>query len=281
MKIEDKDKTVLITGCSSGIGYCVASGLRERGYRVFATSRRADSVQALINEGFESLQLDLDDSDSINNAVDEILRRTNGKLFALFNNGAFGLAGAIEDLSRDAIRAQFETNVFGWLELTNRVIPVMRQQGYGRIMQNSSILGLIALSYRGAYNASKYAIEGISDTLRLELRDTNIHISLIEPGPITSLFRSNSVKAMEKYIDIDNSYHSKKYHAVLTRLNKKGPAVPFTLPPDAVLDKVVHALESTRPKARYYVTVPTYLFGYLKRLLSTRALDYLLNKVGN
>lgn len=279
MNIEDK--TVLITGCSSGIGYCVASGLRDRGYRVIATARRADSVLSLIDEGFECLQLDLDDSDSINNAVDEILNRTGGKLYALFNNGAFGLAGAIEDLTRDAIRAQFETNVFGWLELTNRLIPVMRQQGYGRIIQNSSILGLIALSYRGAYNASKFAIEGISDTLRLELRDTNIHISLIEPGPITSQFRSNSVIAMTKYIDIDKSVHSKEYNAVLTRLNTIGPAVPFTLPPEAVLDKVVHALESTRPKARYYVTVPTYLFGYLKRILSTRALDYLLNKVGN
>ena len=191
MNVNPNDKTVLITGCSSGIGYCVAHGLRHRGYRVIATARRSESVQSLLDEGFESLPLDLDDSNSINDAVDEILKRTDGKLYALFNNGAFGLAAAVEDLSRDALRAQFETNVFGWMELTNRLIPVMRKQGYGRIIQNSSILGLIALSYRGAYNASKFAIEGLSDTLRLELRDTNIYIALIEPGPILSQFRNN------------------------------------------------------------------------------------------
>lgn len=281
MKVNPDEKTVLITGCSSGIGYCVASGLRDRGYRVIATARREESVQLLLDEGFECLQLDLDDSNSINNAVDEILKRTDNHLYALFNNGAFGLAGAVEDLTRAALRAQFETNVFGWMELTNRLIPVMRKQGYGRIIQNSSILGLVALSYRGAYNASKFAIEGFSDTLRLELRDTDIYISLIEPGPILSEFRSNSVKALVEHVDIENSVHSEKYNAVLKRLKKEGPAVPFTLPAEAVLDKVIHALESTRPKARYYVTFPTYLFGYLKRLLSTRALDFLLSKVGN
>lgn len=258
----------------------MAKGLQNRGYRVFATARREESVTALNNEGFESLLLDLDDSDSIRHAVGEILNRTNGKLYGLFNNGAFGLVGAVEDLSREAMRAQFETNFFGWLELTNLLIPVMRKQGFGRIIQNSSVLGLVALPFRGAYNASKYAIEGLSDTLRLELRNTNIHISIIEPGPILSQFRTNSVKAMEIYIDIENSIYSEKYKNILKRLNTKGPAVPFTLPPDAVLDKVIHALESKRPKARYYVTFPTYLFGYLKRLLSTRQLDSLLIKAG-
>ena len=274
-------KTILITGCSTGIGYCVAKGLKNRGYRVFATARRKESVAVLTEEGFESLLLDLDDSDSIRHAVDEILKRTNGEIYGLFNNGAFGLAGAVEDLSRDAIRAQFETNFFGWLELTNLIIPVMRQQGYGRIIQNSSVLGIVALQFRGAYNASKFAIEGISDTLRLELRNTDIHVSLIEPGPIMSEFRSNSLKAMQDHIDIKNSIYSEKYKNVLKRLNTKGPAVPFTLPPEAVLDKVIHALESRKPKARYYVTFPTYLFAYLKRLLSTRQLDSLLFKAGN
>jgi len=274
-------KTILITGCSTGIGYCVAKGLKNRGYRVFATARRKESVAALTEEGFESLLLDLDDSNSIRHAVDEILKRTNGEIYGLFNNGAFGLAGAVEDLSRDAIRAQFETNFFGWLELTNLIIPVMRQQGYGRIIQNSSVLGIVALQFRGAYNASKFAIEGISDTLRLELRNTDIHVCLIEPGPIMSEFRSNSLKAMQAHIDIENSIYSEKYKNVLKRLNTKGPAVPFTLPPEAVLDKVIHALESRKPKARYYVTFPTYLFGYLKRLLSTRQLDRLLLKAGS
>lgn len=264
-------KTVLITGCSSGIGYCAAKGLQARGYRVFATARRRDSIEKLLAEGLESFRLDLNDSNSIHFAFEEVMRRTGGELYALFNNGAFGLPGAVEDLNRDALRAQFETNVFGWQELTNLAIPVMRKQGYGRIIQNSSVLGFVALPFRGAYNASKYAIEGLSDTLRLELRGSNVYVSLIEPGPISSLFRMNAVKALEKYIDIENSVHREKYQGVLARLNKQGPAVPFTLPPEAVLKRVIHALEASKPQARYYVTVPTYLFGFLKRILSARA----------
>ena len=274
-------KTILITGCSSGIGHCVAKGLHARGYRVFATARKRESVQALLAEGLESFHLNLTDSNTINFAFEEVMRRTEGELYALFNNGAFGLPGAVEDLSRDALRAQFETNVFGWQELTNLVIPVMRRQGYGRIIQNSSVLGFVALPFRGAYNASKYAIEGLSDTLRLELRGSNIHVSLIEPGPIKSQFRVNAVKALSKYIDTANSFHRERYQGVLNRLNKPGPAVPFTLPPEAVLERVIHALEARKPHARYYVTFPTHLFGILKRILSTRALDVLLAKSGN
>ncbi len=273
-------KTVLITGCSSGIGYCVAHGLKRRGYRVIATARREDSVKQLLGEGFESLQLDLSDSDSIQQAFKEVMRLTQGKLYALFNNGAFGLPGAVEDLTRETLKYQFETNVFGWLELTNLVIPVMRKQGFGRIIQNSSILGFVAMPFRGAYNASKYAIEGLSDTLRLELKDTNIFISLIEPGPITSQFRANAVKAMQQHIDIENSVFRENYLGVLERLNKKGPAAPFTEPPEAVLKRVIYALESKKPKPRYYVTFPTYLFAALKRLLSHRQLDKLLAKAG-
>lgn len=274
-------KTILITGCSSGIGYCVAKGLHARGYRVFATARRRNSVEMLLAEGLESFHLNLTDSNSINFAFEEVMRRTDGELYALFNNGAYGLPGAVEDLSRDALREQFETNVFGWQELTNLVVPVMRRQGYGRIIQNSSVLGLVSLPFRGAYNASKYAIEGLSDTLRLELRGSNIHVSLIEPGPIASQFRMNAVKALAKFIDVENSFHREKYEGVLKRLNKQGPAVPFTLPPEAVLKRVIHALEAPKPQPRYYVTFPTYLFGFLKRILSTRAMDVLLAKSGN
>ncbi|MER0202447.1 short-subunit dehydrogenase [Nitrosomonas oligotropha] len=274
-------KTILITGCSSGIGYCAAKGLQERGYRVFATARKRSSVEKLLAEGLESFRLDLNDSNSIHFAFEEVMRRTGGELYALFNNGAYGLPGAVEDLNRDALRAQFETNVFGWQELTNLVIPIMRRQGYGRIIQNSSVLGFVALPFRGAYNASKYAIEGLSDTLRLELKGSNVYVSLIEPGPIASQFRTNAVQALQKYIDIENSFHREKYQGVLSRLNKPGPAVPFTLPPEAVLKRVIHALEAEKPQARYYVTVPTYLFGILKRILSTRALDVLLAKSGN
>jgi len=273
------DKSILITGCSSGIGLCVAEGLKTRGYRVFATARKETDAQQLRADGFESLRLDLADSDSITAAVDEILARTNGTLDALFNNGAYGQPGAVEDLSRDALRAQFETNLFGWHELTNQILPVMRRQGHGRIIQNSSVLGFVALRYRGAYNASKYALEGLSDTLRLELAGTDIHVSLIEPGPVTSRFRENAFKAYQENIDPDNSIHRDKYLAMEARLKTEGPVVPFTLPPEAVLKKVIHALESRRPRARYYVTFPTYLFGFLKRVLSTRLLDKVLNRV--
>jgi len=256
--------------------------LQARGYRVFATVRKQADVEMLEKEGLESFHLDLTDSNSIHFAFEETLRRSNGELYALFNNGAFGLPGAVEDLSRDALREQFETNVFGWQELTNLAIPVMRRQGYGRIIQNSSVLGLVSLPFRGAYNASKYAIEGLSDTMRLELRGTNIYVSLIEPGPITSRFRANSMNALLKYINIENSVHREKYQGVLNRLNKPGPAaVPFTLPPESVLDRVIHALESKRPQPHYYVTFPTYLFGTLKRILPTRALDYILAKSGS
>ena len=274
------NKSILITGCSSGIGLCVAEGLKQQGYRVFATARAAADVDMLKNKGFESFQLDLTDSASINSAVDAILKLTNGRLDALFNNGAYGLPGAVEDLSRDALRVQFETNVFGWIELTNRIIPVMRQQDYGRIIMNSSVLGFAAMAYRGAYNASKFAIEGFTDTMRLELKETNIQLSLIEPGPISSKFRQNAKKAFDQFIDVENSVHKEQYEAMERRLNKPGPAAPFTLPPEAVLKRVIHALESGNAKARYYVTVPTYLFGYLKRILTTGMMDKILAKAG-
>jgi len=272
-------KSILITGCSTGIGLCVAQGLQQRGYRVFATARKKDDVLKLKEMGLESLLLDLNDFLSIKNAVQEIQHRTGGTLGALFNNGAYGQAGAIEDLTTDALRQQFETNVFGWHELTKLVLPIMLEQGYGRIIQNSSVLGFVALKFRGAYAASKYAIEGLTDTLRQELIGTNIYVSLIEPGPIESQFRANSFVAYKKNINKEISRFKSEYEKTEERLSKAGPAVPFTLPPEAVLKKVIHALESKKPKPRYYVTFPTYLFGYLKRFLSTRLMDKLLNKV--
>jgi NAD(P)-dependent dehydrogenase (short-subunit alcohol dehydrogenase family) len=273
-------KSVLITGCSSGIGLSVAEGLKDRGYRVFATARQAIDAERLAAAGFESRQLDLADPASIQTAMDDILDRTGNTLDALFNNGAYGQPGAVEDLSREVLRQQFETNLFGWHELTNLVIPVMRRQGHGRIIQNSSVLGFVALRYRGAYNASKFALEGLTDTLRLELAGSGIHISLIEPGPIASRFRENAFKAYQRNIKPEGSPHQDMYRQMEQRLTTQGPAVPFTLPPEAVLKKVIHALESNRPRARYYVTFPTYLFGFLKRVLSDRLLDKVLNKVG-
>ncbi|MGI9302232.1 MAG: SDR family oxidoreductase [Gammaproteobacteria bacterium] len=271
-----KERSVLITGCSSGIGRCAALGLKERGYRVFASARRADDVAALQATGLEALPLDLADSDSIANAVDTVLGQTGNRLYALFNNGAYGQPGAVEDLSREALREQFETNLFGTHELTRRVIPVMRAQGCGRLVQNNSILGLVALQYRGAYNASKFALQGLTDTLRLELHGSGIHVCSIEPGPIESRFRANSYKAYRKHIDPDNSVHRDKYRAMEERLRKEGAAVPFTLPADAVLKKVIKALESPRPRAHYYVTAPTYLFASLKRVLPTGLMDKLV-----
>jgi NAD(P)-dependent dehydrogenase (short-subunit alcohol dehydrogenase family) len=272
-------KTILITGCSTGIGYTTAKILNNRGHTVIATARKADDVVRLQAEGFTALRLDLADSDSIRQAVEQTLELTGGKLDALFNNGAFGQPGAVEDLSREVLRFQFETNLFGTHELTNRIIPVMRQQGQGRIIYNSSVLGLVALTYRGAYNASKFALEGLADTLRLELRGTGIEISLIEPGPILSRFRDNSFALYKRNIDAQSSVHRDQYEAMEARLQKEGAAVPFTLPAEAVTEKVVHALEAKRPKIRYYVTFPTYLFGTLKRLLPHSLLDKLLSKV--
>ncbi|MFZ5622589.1 MAG: SDR family oxidoreductase [Pseudomonadota bacterium] len=275
----DSQKAILITGCSSGIGHFAAHGLKARGYRVFATARRPEDVERLRTEGLESLQLDLDSPASIEAAVGQILERTAERLYGLFNNGGYGQPGAVEDLPRDAIRAQFETNVFGSIDLTNRVIPVMRAQGAGRIVQNSSLLGLVALPYRGAYNASKYALEGFYDTLRLELHGSGVQVSLIEPGPITSRFRANAHAMYRRHIDVEHSVHRDTYRAMERRLTRPGPAAPFTLGPEAVLAKLVHALESPRARARYPVTVPTRFFAGARRVLPVRALDWVLRRI--
>jgi NAD(P)-dependent dehydrogenase (short-subunit alcohol dehydrogenase family) len=231
--------------------------------------------------GLESLALDLDVSASIRAAVGEVLKRTGGELYALINNGAYGQPGAVEDLTRDTLRRQFETNVFGTQELTNLVLPAMRARNEGRIVQISSLLGVVCLAYRGAYNASKFALEALSDTLRLELRDTRIFVSLVEPGPIKSRFRDNAYAAFKANIDVAHSAHREKYAAMISRLEGRAGALPFTLPADAVLAKVLHALEAARPRIRYPVTVPTHLFAALKRLLPYRALDWVAAAVSN
>lgn len=272
-------QVVLVTGCSSGIGYCVAKGLMNRGYTVFATARTAGDIARLQSDRLNTLYLDLDDSNSIQHCVAELLERSGGRIDVLFNNAAYGQPGAIEDLARHTLRAQLETNLLGTMELTNLIIPTMRKQQFGRIIQNSSVLGLISLPYRGAYNTSKYALEGLTDTLRLELRGSGISVSLIEPGPIESQFRANAFNAYKKNIDPQKSVHRDTYLAMARRLEKIGPVAPFTLPADAVLKKVIHAIESPKPKVRYYVTFPTYLFAILKRVLPHRALDWFLMKV--
>jgi len=269
-------RSILITGCSSGIGHHVAQGLKARGWRVFATARKAGDVERLQAEGLEALTLDLEQPASIRAAVETVLARTGGTLDALFNNAGYGQPGAVEDLSRELLRRQFETNLFGLVELTNRVIPIMRRQGHGRILQCSSVLGISALPYRGAYVASKYALEGISDTLRMELRGSGISVCLIEPGPIASRFRDNSYRAFKANIEPRGSAHERDYVALERRLRGEQGGSRFKRGPEAVLKKVIHALESPRPRIRYPVTAPTYFFGVMRRLLPDRMLDWVL-----
>lgn len=274
-------KTILVTGASSGIGYHCAKALQADGYHVIASCRHLQDVSRLQAEGLTCVQLDLNYSNSIQWAVKQTLELSQGKIYALFNNGAYGQPGAVEDLTRETLRKQFETNLFGWVELTNALLPHMIQQGYGRIIQNSSILGFAAMPMRGAYNASKFALEGITDTLRLELVGTGVHVSLIEPGPILSDFRKNALAALYANVNIQQSRFQENYQHAIERLGKAGPAASFTLGPDAVYKRLKHALENERPKARYYVTFPTYLMGYLKRILSTHVMDKILRGAAN
>ncbi len=273
-------KSILITGCSSGIGYDAAHGLRARGWRVFASCRKPKDCDRLREEGFDSPLIDYSDSASIATGLNEVLETTGGTLDALFNNGAFGLPGAVEDLPTEALRQIFEVNLFGWHELTRLVVPVMRAQESGRIVQNSSGLGLVAIPWRGAYAATKFALEGLSDTLRLELRGSGIKVILIEPGPVTSQFGKNSIQYFEQFIDWKSSPLRARYEATLIdRLYKDNGPDKFELPASAVTAKLVHAVESNRPNARYYVTTPTYIAGILRRFLSTRASDAILSRL--
>lgn len=274
-------KSILITGASTGIGYFAAHHLTQAGYQVIASCRKQEDVARLKAEGITSVQIDLNDSLSIQQGFNQALALTDGNLYALFNNGAYGQPGAVEDLSRAALRDQFETNVFGWCELTNLALPIMLKQGSGRIIQNSSVLGIAAMPLRGAYNASKYAIEGLSDTLRLELQGTGVYVSLVEPGPIRSEFRKNALAALLKNIDVEQSRHKETYQTAINRLGKSTSTTPFTLGPEAVYKRVLHALESKHPQARYYVTAPTYLVGFMKRILPIFLLDKLLQKLGS
>jgi len=269
-------RSVLITGCSTGIGYVTAKLLVARGYRVFATARKQVDVDRLIGEGLNGVTLDLADDASIAAAVDQVLGQTDGRLFALLNNGAYGQAGAVEDLPTDVLRAQFEVNLFGWHELTRRVLPSMRRYAEGRIIQVSSIFGITAFKFKGAYCASKFALEGLTDALRMELAGSGIHVSLIEPGRITTQFRDNAKAALLGSIEVEKSAHKTAYKRMLYGLENPGAEPPFTLPPQAVAKKVVHALESSRPKPRYYVTVPAYGLALLNRLLPVRLMDKVL-----
>lgn len=264
------DKSILITGCSSGIGYHCAHGLKARGWRVIATARKADDIACLRGEGFEVLYLDYTEPDSIAACAEQVLALTDHKLFALFNNGAYAQPGAIEDLAPDILRAQFEANLFGWHDLTCRLLPSMRENNQGRIVNCSSVLGLAALKYRGAYNATKFALEGLTDTLRLELRSTPIRVAAIEPGPITSRFNETALRFFRENIDIENSVHYDAYQKRLEEIAKGGKTTLFTRGPEAVLSKLIHALEHPRPRTHYHVTMGTHFVAMARRLLPQR-----------
>ena len=264
-------ESVLITGCSSGIGLDAAQFLSSQGFQVIASVRQAKDIAMLQDLGIECLQLDLADESSIQAAVDYI-NTHHPQLYGLVNNGAYGQAGAVEDLTREALREQFETNVFGTHELTQKLLPLFRRHNRGRIVQVSSVLGVIALPLRGAYNASKFALEGLTDTQRLELSDTDIKLSLIEPGAIETRFRANAFQYFEKHIDAENSVFKQRYEALRERLNRKENA-RFTLQPRDVSRSIYHALTARNPRIRYRITIPTIIGAKLKRLLSDRMMD--------
>ena len=276
MDKHSKVKSVLITGCSTGIGLCIALGLQKKGYRVFPTVRSSNDLKNLQDLGFEALQLDLSSSESIKAAVFKLFEKTDS-VYALINNGAYGQAGALEDISREAMDKQFQTNVFGWHELTNLILPKMRNLDSGRMIYISSVLGFVAMPFRGSYIASKFAIEGLVATLRLELSNTNIKFSIIQPGPIESKFRQNAYKAFKENVDSSNSHYLDQYQLMIKRL-KSGKNVKFTLPPEAVLKSALHALESSSPKNYYRVTFPTKLFAFLGNILPSKLMDNILNK---
>lgn len=263
----DNRKTIIVTGTSTGIGAHCARALKQDGWRVFATVRREEDRTGLEADGIETFLMDYRDADSIAKLVDDVVARTGGRIDALFNNGAYGQPGAVEDLPVEALRAQFETNLFGWHDLTRRVIPFMRRAGSGRIVQCSSILGLVPYRWRGAYTASKYALEGLSLTLRMELEGSGIFVSLIEPGPITSKFTATALDMIRGNIDVDGSVHAAAYRRELARLDGTGPINKHKLGPEAVYKVLKHALISERPRPHYLVTKPAKQGYFLKKFL--------------
>lgn len=274
------ERTVLITGCASGIGLDAARTLKGRGWRVYATCRKEADCARLRGEGLESFRLDYEDETSVAAAAEEALSRGGGRLDALFNNGAYAIPGFVEDLPRAAMRAIFEANLIGWHDLTRRVLPAMRAQGAGRIVQCSSVLGFAAVRWRGAYVATKFALEGLTDALRMEMRGLPIHVSLIEPGPISTRFNINALAQYERWIDADASPRRGELSAIVARYRENRGASTFELAPAAVTRKLVHALESARPRARYYVTTPTYVVAAMRRLAPRALVEAVMARNG-
>jgi short-subunit dehydrogenase len=272
-------QNILITGCSSGIGLQTAKDLKKNGIKVYASARKQDDVDMLKDLGFNTFLLDVTNPTHIKEALEQIVKN-DSKIDAVFNNAGFGQPGALEDIKTDVLREQFETNVFGLHELTRQVLPYMREQGYGKIIQHSSVLGIISLRFRGAYNASKYAIEGLADTLRLELAGTKISICTINTGPVTSKFRENAIKKFQANVDQENSAYKKEYDTQLNaRLENDKDTTPFNLPASSVASVIQNIMNTDNPKPRYYVTKATHILGFFKRILSTDFLDKILVKI--
>lgn len=267
---------IVITGCSTGIGLETANYLKDKFITVYPTARYEKDVQMLKDLGFEhAMQLDVTKPEMIETVIEKVLE-LEGHIDVWFNNAGYGQPGAIEDITTTTLREQFETNVFGLHECTRQIIPVMRKQGHGKIIQHSSVLGIISLFGRGAYNASKYAVEGLTDTLRLELKDTRIYPVLLNTGPIASHFRQTAVKKLEENVDMEHSVFKDKYHASIKGIGKKVPFKEEAVSVARVVHKIILA---DKPKPRYYITKATYLLGYLKRILSTGLLDQILKKL--
>ncbi|MEZ5843718.1 MAG: SDR family NAD(P)-dependent oxidoreductase [Hyphomicrobiaceae bacterium] len=266
------ERSILITGCSSGIGLASARVMQARGWRVIATARRPEDLARLEDLGLDAIALELADPASVAACAERALNLAGGRLNALFNNAAFGQPGALEDITGSALRHQLEVNVIGTHELTRLVIPAMRAQGHGRIVNCSSVLGLVAAPWRGAYSASKFALEALSDALRNELHGTGIDVVLIEPGPIRTRFVDHALAAARANVDIAGSVHRTRYEATIAAMERGGKQT-FKLEPDAVAAKLVQAVESRRPRVRYYVCTPTYAAALLRRMLPYRLLD--------
>ncbi|EKM0530751.1 SDR family oxidoreductase [Cronobacter turicensis] len=253
-------KSLLITGCSSGIGLACAHELRRQGFQILAACRKPEDVARMNTLGFTGIDLDLDSPQSVEAAAQEVIRLTNNRLYGIFNNGGYGVYGPLSTISRAQMEQQFSTNFFGAHQLTMLLLPAMLPHGEGRIVNTSSVMGLISTPGRGAYAASKYALEAWSDALRMELRYSGVKVSLIEPGPIRTRFTEN-VNQTQTDKPVENP----------------GIAARFTLGPEAVVAKVRHAFESPNPRIRYPVTLVTHAVGILKRLLPTRMMDKILH----
>ena len=269
---------VLITGCSTGIGYETAKYLTQKNFNIITSCRKKVDVERLSKEFKHSIHLDISSSISIKKSfivIKKIIKKN--KIYGIFCNAGYGQWGAVEDLNINLIKKQFETNIFGHIELINLFIPYMRKQNEGRIIFNSSVLGLVSFPYCSAYNATKFAMEAFASSLRLELLNTNIKVSLIEPGPIISKFNINVLKHFKK-ININDSVHKRKYYKFIKYFNKENNK--FALPSLSVAKKVYIALKSNKPKSQYYVTLPTYILSY-SRILPNSIFEKFIKLINN